>query len=563
MGSRMKKGKNRNSKNKRNKGYQGRTPYRKTSQEKASCLRFLVSDGVWRSVTYAYLLLPFLIFVLGWLKWYFAIPIAAGVGYAFFRAMKAESTAYDDIFRKENAVRLLAALAIIVIWVVLSGIGGICFQNRDHGARTTIYRALVDYDWPVVAPDGTRTLIYYIGFWIPSALVGKLFGFDAGYFFQVIWAVMGIWLVYLHLCVWRKKVNLWPLLIMIFFSGLDIVGWWIEFPDWGSFPWTEHLEWWAEDFQFSSMTTQLFWVFNQCIPAWLGVMLIMVHAEQNNRRNMLFVLSTLMFTSTFPFVGMLPFVVYFLLKGLKLDWKHIRGQFMEIITVQNMVGVFVIGIVSLLYLIGNVSAGNIAGDSAAFAGTPASLLAGAASGISLASAVSTASGLSLASMLPAASGFFPAFMTLPSVEVLLRYLIFHLLEFGLYAILISKFEYKNPVYYIIIGTLLLCPMIKVGGAHDFCMRASIPALFILMLLVIRSLEKMAAKKSFWLYPALIVLLLGAVTPFNEIHRTIDETIIRKKIDKTMLWPGVSLPEFLYYGNFSGDTDSIFMKYLAK
>lgn len=63
-----------------------------------------------------------------------------------------------------------------------------------------------------------------------------------------------------------------------------------------------HLEWWAVDFQFTSMTSQLFWVFNQAIPAWVATIMIMT---QKHCKNMLFILSLMMLSSTIPFVGLI------------------------------------------------------------------------------------------------------------------------------------------------------------------------------------------------------------------------------------------------------------------
>lgn len=53
------------------------------------------------------------------------------------------------------------------------------------------------------------------------------------------------------------------LLFLIFFSGMDILGalYSSRLPDLLAYD-AMHLEWWTNDFQFSSLTTCLFWVFN-------------------------------------------------------------------------------------------------------------------------------------------------------------------------------------------------------------------------------------------------------------------------------------------------------------
>ena len=61
--------------------------------------------------------------------------------------------------------------------------------------------------------------------------------------------------------------------IMIFFSGLDIIGCFIQEWNFQSFASILHLEWWLEGFQFSSNTTCLFWVYNQAVPAWIATLL--------------------------------------------------------------------------------------------------------------------------------------------------------------------------------------------------------------------------------------------------------------------------------------------------
>jgi len=471
---------------------------------------------LYQSILYIYIFLPIIIFVAGWLKWYYSIPVCALILFSLIKAISEETLQADFLFQKSNWSKLIGALFIISFWVFISGIGGLCYQNSDHEIRNTLYRALVEYDWPVISLDGSRGLIYYIGFWLPSALFGKIFGYKSGLGFQDVWAVLGIFIVYSLICLKRNKVDFWSLAILILFSGLDYLGVWLLQKDGIDLLTATHIEWWAFDFQYSSNTTQLFWVFNQAIPAWVVTSLLYVN---ENKRNMLFILSGILFTSTFPFVGLLPFVIYWLLKDFKLN----KNFFKQIFTIQNCVGVFVIGIVSLLYLIGNVSAGKVSSDSVS------------------------------------------NILIDPSV-VLLKYLLFCLFEFGIYLFVIAKYEKKNILFWICCAVLLICPWIKVGGAHDFCMRASIPALFILMFLVIKAIDcAMEKKDKFFLICITCVLLIGAITPFNEIHRSIRESISYMDQGISVKYPEVSIEDDLFQiDNFSGSTKSnLFFKYFAK
>ena len=154
-----------------------------------------------------------------------------------------------------------------------------------------------------------------------------------------------------------------------------------------------HLEWWAADFQFTSMTSQLFWVFNQAIPAWLATMMISV---QKDCKNILFILSLCMLSSTIPFVGLIPIVIYFYIKRVITD----RTTWNEVFTFQNVVGVLIVGGCAFLYLIGNISGGMVKQDNA-----------------------------SLVIKEPMAG--------------LLRYLLFYFLEFGVYLYFIYKYKKKK------------------------------------------------------------------------------------------------------------------------
>ena len=466
---------------------------------------------------YLYLALPVLIFMAGWLRWCWALPFCMLTACACIRGFTESARTHCLTVRGlMNKKTVLAAFLLIVLWVYLSGVGGFCYQNRDHAVRNAIFRALVERSWPVISYNGKRGLIYYIGFWLPAACVGKLFGLEAGYAVQLVWAVLGVFITYYLICVYRGKTDLLPVIFLIFFSGLDYVGTCIYAKEGMDLRLAAHLEWWATDFQFTSTTAQLFWVFNQSVPAWVASMLILV---QKNSKNMLFILGLSMLTSTIPFVGLIPIAVYLYIGFVRED----RSRWKEVFTFQNVVGVVVIGGVSFLYLIGNVSGGKIgqAEMSAASAGPWSGLL---------------------------------------------RYLLFCFLEFGIYLCFIWKYRRKDPLFWLMIGILAICPLIRVGSSSDFCMRASVPALLVLMLYCMEAFEKRRREGKRWAFAVYcVVLLLGAVTPFNEIHRTIRTSVQRIANGEPLRHWEVGIERSVLKGsNFSGETEgSLFYRILAK
>lgn len=488
---------------------------------------------------YAYLLLPFLIFVLGWMKVYFAIPITAILIFCYWKIWKESEALWIPKLSKDNVIKILFILGVIALWVYMSGIGKFVYQNTDHTARNAIFNILVDYDWPVVnyeiLPQNADRfhatgLIYYIGYWLPSAVIGKLFGLRYGYWAQAVWAVLGIALVYYFICVKAEKIVVWPLWILIFFSGLDIVGIYLTNADIASYGSIWHTEWWGTPYQYSSMTTQLFWVFNQAIPAWLCTMLVLI---QTNNRNLVLILSTCMLSSTFPFVGLLLLVLFlcFTRKYEESEQSQkesrmirMKAYFKRLIqdtcTLQNVLAGGIIGITSFLYLIGNSSSGRVLMED------------------------------------PRGSAFYNS---LPKL------VLFLIVEVAVYAVLLYKYNKENKMFYFMILCLCVIPPIKVGSSNDFCMRVSIPFLFVMMLLVMQSLSLAWKKKDYGILIGLIIaLLLGSVTPMLELKRTWTCTYERINAGETVPMPNDDPVVILNAGNFSGNIETnFFYKYLAK
>lgn len=479
-----------------------------------------------------YIVLPFLIFISTWIKLPIAIPMLVAVLYCLYKVCKNSPSLWMPEWNKQNILKIIIICLFVSLWVYSSGVGKYVFQNADHIWRNAIFNILVEYDWPVINHEiiGDNIgkmeacgMIYYIGFWLPSAVVGKIFGIDAGYFVQLIWAILGILLVYYFICVHMKKIAIWPLFVFVFFSGLDALGIFIREIGMDTLrSWGTHLEWWGDSYQYSSMTTQLYWTFNQSIPAWLCT--IIAYSQKNNK-NLVFILACCMLTSTIPFVGLL-LLVAFLCLDRKYECKeqttpkervknHIINLIKDTCTVQNVLGGGIIGIMSFIYLCGNSSANQV--------------------------------GMK---------------QYQNNLSVLL---IFLLVEIGVYFQLIYRYNRKNKLYYYNFICLCIIPLIRVGYSNDFCMRASIPALFLLTLWVMEALQKSWRQKKIVLCISMIVALsIGAATPIAEMYRTITETYTRKANGQVVCAEDRDSIMLLNESNFSGDIeDNFFFKYFAR
>lgn len=107
-------------------------------------------------------------------------------------------------------------------------------------------------------------------------------------------------------------------------------------------------------------------------------------------------------------------------------------------------------------------------------------------------------------------------------------LVFYLLDAGIYLLLLWRQNRRSWLFYTCAVSLFIIPFFKVGQGCDFCMRVSIPAIFILMTLCARYFIALVGTK--WRDGTLAqhavtillaaTLLIGACTPAMEIYRGI-------------------------------------------
>jgi len=506
---------------------------------------------------YLYIFLPILLFMIGWCRYAISIPVSVLILVGLFNLCRDGIIQEELQWDKKAVKKELLVILIIAAWVFLSGIGGYVWQTGDHSARNGIFQVLVEEPWPVIKSiDGTeRGLIYYIGFWMLPSLVGKAFGLAAGYFAQYIWAVVGLLFFYYFVCLLQKKIVIWPLLIFIFFSGWDVVGR-LLVGGWEGFL---HQEWWGKYYQYSSFTTQLFWVFNQAIPAWLITIILYL---QKKNRYMIFLLSTALLYCTLPFVGMLPFVAYFMLRRhySKSGGRFVAGlsSFLkDTFSLENVLCGGCIGILSFLYLSGNVAAQHF--NVTAYAEMnpfPRPMVVQAAEMGDGDIIIETAKSFS-----EEESGYDNT-QIIDTSNRMVMYMFFIALEVLIYAIPLYMFGRKDKLLLLILGWLLICPLVHVGFANDFCMRASVPALLFLYLFVIQRMDMALKNHNRTVLDLFVaVLLIGSLTVMAEFKSIIVNT--NKEFRESGITV-VSEEEILTGNNFSGELEgNVFYQNIAK
>ena len=541
------------------------------------------------ALAYGYLALPVLIFFLGWCRWQIGVVCSVVLVCAVWGCIREHRGGSEDVYviTSMHGRKIVAVLLLVLLWTGLSGVGGYVWQNADHPVRNELFTLLVEEKWPLVrevdlvsasgaAGTEIRGLVYYIGYWLPAAVVGKLAGLAAGWAAQYLWAAAGILLMYAWICIGRRKLAVWPLGVLILFSGLDALGVLLTCPEGLAVFGDAHLEAWAPYYQFSSMTTQLFWVFNQAVPAWLLATLVF-YGEKT--RNLLFLTFLTILTATFPFVGMLPFVLYFMIR--RSTWEpglFRQGNMFGILksclrnfgSFQNVAGTAVTAVICGIYISGNNAVRNslpLLNSSRRLAVLFLGILAVAA--IAAAVRVCVAHGHGIRFLKAAAVAFVILLAwriaRLPYADwqsplfYWVNLTVFYILEAGVFLLAVYPAVKDRQLFVLTAVWLYVIPLVMIGKSCDFCMRASIPGLFLLMLWCIDGLDAWAGQKRKRKRACVlaVLLVLGAITPLHEIKRTYIHT--REYYENR-----TAAPEDVFRSNnFSGSTAGFFWTYVAK
>ncbi len=192
-----------------------------------------------------YLMLPVVVWLVGWFEWWFGIPVAALLVCALRRPLSGSWRP-----RAPSAAEV-AALAVAAGVVMMTAAGGVFDVGRtDWLEHRTTLLDLGRYPWPTYLPDPLAVwrpapggeapapplLRYYLGWHMAPGLVAHWFGPAALSWAVPLWTWAGVALVALLFtrgC--RGRAVAVALLVLFVFSGMDLVrvsafkGWeWVE-----------------------------------------------------------------------------------------------------------------------------------------------------------------------------------------------------------------------------------------------------------------------------------------------------------------------------------------------
>ena len=476
-----------------------------------------IKNGNLIHITLIYLALPMLIFQFGWLKAVYALPLATiTVLLLIWWGGEIKSK-----FKPSRKALIICGI-IALLWTATSGVGGIGYQAFDWPKHNMILKGMVFSEWPVLFEG--KPLVYNIGFYLPAAVFGKMLGWAGGNLALFVWAAIGVWLTLLWFIHHVRDRPLMFALLFIILSGMDIVAVYINISS-GFLPLGAHIEWAAGGvnlFQYSSMSTLLYYVPQHALSGWLGAALFLEMKDEHSFYENAVLLGAVIFLwSLFTALG----VALLITAWLVLNPQLIRAVFSPL---RQAGGVLLVG-VALLYITSN----DISVEYG-FQSYHAKLVAG------------------------------KGFWTL--------YTLFVLTELGVAAIAALLFSrYKRGLFVAVCLILTVLPLFRVGIGNDLVMRTSIPLFFVFWCLFFNGIHTSGSGNllkhrldALLLKGCIVAILaLGAVTPVYEIHRNLTYYRIQipsldalKSMDKIQ-----SVPPFR--SQYLGSLQSFFFRNLAQ
>ncbi|MCE7071223.1 MULTISPECIES: hypothetical protein [Dyadobacter] len=479
-----------------------------------------------RNLSLGYLLLPNLIFSLGWFRLPLSVMLALAIICIFVYNYRLEKNNLAELSSKQ----LVQISVISLLIIAFSGIGGFCFQAFDYWAHNSKYYTLFNHSWPVLFKANGRYACHYFGFFLVPALISKMLGELSGIALYL-WASLGLFLGFCWIFIFTGK----SYLSLVLFLSLGGIGHLVKVVTLRLIGLNYHVppfftEIWPVLYQAQ-------WAPNQLIPIII-VSSILFHDYvylKKPERSFLAVIAIFIW-GIFPSI---VFVIIFSMLILLRYGRDIKAFFQR----QVLIDILVPGLI--------------------FIPTFFYFLSGKSSVI---------------------AGFIWQFN--PLNEIAFHYFFGVVIDLGvLIGIVFILNLHKNINRDIIVALftlLILISLVRMGKWNDWFLRGNTPVLTLLSLFILQGFSTWIKEHPHWYkqkvaYPLMIFLLLGLVVPMSQIRRALQENVVTSMLfpDKVKFTPypynqfedfyelGLSIYSQQEANQFLGQKGSIYELYLAR
>ena len=472
--------------------------------------------------TILYLLIPSVLFLLTWIHLWIGIPCVLFIVFYTWKTLQKTTVSTHETFISLSTFLLCLGISIALNYVL--GIGEFRPQTYDFQANNFKYYDLITHQLPVYYAEQKTYLCYYTGYYLPSALLAKVFGIETCRYFSFIWSVFGMWLVFLWISTFTRKNIIGLLTIVLLFANA-----WFAIKLLINFAYfQEHLQpYYIQLNQFKLITSPLIknyaWATQHTIPACLGVCVSIDNFRtKTNLKYLLLMLLSTMFWSPLTAVGLFPFVAFYFLKDLKnvFSINSIRSLMLMMFLILSFTPL-------LLYFI-------------------------------------STEGIHVNNT---------EFIWQTGVKSWwIFYLIYTISNFIIWGFFLN--HTKNQ-YKILWKIAVIFPSIiaiyRIGIYNDFNVRVSFPSFFMLSILVGISVVEKLKIKSLIGVGIMLLMILNSLANLNHIKNTFDYEELLTTIEKPFIFKAKNMLEFqrVAYGDesavleYSLKKDSVFEKYFLK
>ena len=454
----------------------------------------IIPFRLWYGLTVGFLVLPVIVFLTGYLRWYVGIPLTiCMILFSVITIYECTKPAGGKTLLESNIKGIKIPLGYLIGFAVFavflayfSGVGEFIYSLQDHAIRRATLTDLVNYKWPVIYDYSTQTnpdvikeigktsgktaLMYYFTYWMPAALAGKLFGRTAADVFLMLWTAIGIFLTLLGMAKLNGRACVTQPIFYMFFGGLDVIPTIVHSVT-GYDLWTS-IEGWVPNMAYYCNMSELANVFHQCVPCFLITVLVMLSV---NTRSFGLTGGLLFAYSPFGVFGILPVILTAVFR--KEIRQDVKGTLKDLFTPVNILSAAIMLVVFGSFYMGNA---NGAGK----------------------------------------TGFTWTFYSSFGLFVIC-YICFLIIEvLPVTAVLFRRYR-KNPFFICAALCMTLIPVYMMTWVNDFAMRASMPSRFIMCVFLasmfkdlydedaerIRRQKKMGKKKAAGLVFTILTVIL--------------------------------------------------------
>ena len=454
----------------------------KTEKKQLDCYRRI--DRTILLLIYIFLMTPILMWLWFWFKIYVAVPCIVAAIYGLVVFYKNLKTKTLEEYKKIFNVKIIALSLVIILGLnIISGAGGLMFQNWDYHSRNALLHDMINHKWPVKYDFETGSkeadfigserglLSYYLAWFLPAAAVGKISkSYTVASLFLFFYLYFGVTAICYLIFRFFKKASLKILLILIAITGVDFLAYFFdrllirgnfEFPNMINYFDTP-----LQMFSFHGFFTHWFWIFHQAIPIWIVTMLFM-----NNKNIKLFglYLSLAVAFAPLPAVGLFLIMVRELIIEIKKEGFLVALK--KACCFENIIPVLSILPILFLYRQNSSTVGLM----------------------------------------------FSRTYIVPLREYLISYAVYLVFEVLIFLTILTK-KNKNTVLFAIV-LLTVLPLFYLGGGADFGNRTTIPIMILLFIETVNFyLDETVKKYRLWVVN--LILLLSLPTNVTEINRSL-------------------------------------------